>query len=261
LGLLLNNNFVVVGGGIGFVHPFRGVNQEAKASGSHNYERELEDVIDRRIVECDRKITRPLKRLGEDDSKAAIVISMSEVTQEFVQCFLSINLSMFMSRSPYRSRSPVYRRHRSLSRDCEIQTNGVGSKTNRDDYPSQRIRGRRSPVRHTPEREEVKFPDQKHKALYPVGVRTTFEESDFWGWQESTESPLRGTREQRNCAESASPVRQIRDHGARLRGSPETSGDENVIRARRHARLSPRKRTSLVTYGVPCFTTTTNVSG
>ncbi|KAI3944081.1 hypothetical protein MKW92_005590 [Papaver armeniacum] len=67
------------------------------------------------------------------------------------------------SRSPYRSRSPVYRRRRSLSRDYEIQTNGVGSETNRDDYPSQRIRGRRSPVRHTPEREEVKFSDQEYK--------------------------------------------------------------------------------------------------
>ncbi|KAI3879511.1 hypothetical protein MKW92_000888 [Papaver armeniacum] len=74
-----------------------------------------------------------------------------------------INLCMFRSRSPYRSRSPVYHRRRSLSRDCEIQTNGVGSETNRDDYPSQRIRGRRSLVWHTPEREEVKFSDQEHK--------------------------------------------------------------------------------------------------
>ncbi|XP_026421669.1 putative RNA-binding protein Luc7-like 2 isoform X3 [Papaver somniferum] len=55
--------------------------EEAKASGSHSYERELEDVIDRLIVECDRKITRALKRLEEDDAKAAIAISVSEVTQ------------------------------------------------------------------------------------------------------------------------------------------------------------------------------------
>ncbi|KAI3973327.1 hypothetical protein MKX01_020702 [Papaver californicum] len=55
--------------------------QEAKASGGHSYERELEDVIDRLIVECDRKITRALKRLEEDDAKAAIAISVSEVTQ------------------------------------------------------------------------------------------------------------------------------------------------------------------------------------
>ncbi|KAI3994645.1 hypothetical protein MKX01_027535 [Papaver californicum] len=55
--------------------------QEAKASAGHSYERELEDVIDRLIVECDRKITRALKRLEEDDAKAAIAISVSEVTQ------------------------------------------------------------------------------------------------------------------------------------------------------------------------------------
>ncbi|KAI3898423.1 hypothetical protein MKW92_027920 [Papaver armeniacum] len=52
--------------------------------------------------------------------------------------------------------------------EIEIQTNGVGSEKNRDDYPSQRIRGRRSLVRHNPVKEEVKFSDQKHKALDPV---------------------------------------------------------------------------------------------
>lgn len=41
----------------------------------------MEDVIDRLIVECDRKIARALKRLEEDDAKAAIAISVSEVTQ------------------------------------------------------------------------------------------------------------------------------------------------------------------------------------
>ncbi|XP_057515468.1 uncharacterized protein LOC130797017 isoform X1 [Amaranthus tricolor] len=55
--------------------------EEAKAKGVDNYERELEDVIDRLIVECDRKITRALKRLAEEDAKAAIAISVSEVTQ------------------------------------------------------------------------------------------------------------------------------------------------------------------------------------
>lgn len=55
--------------------------QEAKAKGQDNYDRELEDVIDRLIVECDRKITRALKRLSEEDAKAAIAISVSEVTQ------------------------------------------------------------------------------------------------------------------------------------------------------------------------------------
>ncbi|MCL7051237.1 hypothetical protein MKW94_002876, partial [Papaver nudicaule] len=72
------------------------------------------------------------------------------------------------SRSPYRSRSPL---RRSLSRDREIRTHGVGSKRTRDDYPSQRARGKRSPVRHTPEREEVELSDQERKALDSVSRR------------------------------------------------------------------------------------------
>lgn len=65
------------------VHSFqlRKEYQEAKAKGQDNYDRELEDVIDRLIVECDRKIARALKRLSEEDAKAAIAISVSEVTQ------------------------------------------------------------------------------------------------------------------------------------------------------------------------------------
>ncbi|XP_031249344.1 U1 snRNP-associated protein usp106-like isoform X1 [Pistacia vera] len=55
--------------------------EEAKAKGTDNYDRELEDAIDRLIVECDRKIGRALKRLEDDDAKAAIAISVSEVTQ------------------------------------------------------------------------------------------------------------------------------------------------------------------------------------
>lgn len=55
--------------------------EEAKAKGVDNYDRDLEDVIDRLIVECDRKITRALKRLADEDAKAAIAISVSEVTQ------------------------------------------------------------------------------------------------------------------------------------------------------------------------------------
>ncbi|RVW26035.1 putative RNA-binding protein Luc7-like 1 [Vitis vinifera] len=55
--------------------------EEAKAKGVHNYDRDLEDVIDRLIVECDRKIARALKRLEDEDAKAAIAISVSEVTQ------------------------------------------------------------------------------------------------------------------------------------------------------------------------------------
>ncbi|KAL2549260.1 LUC7 related protein [Forsythia ovata] len=55
--------------------------QEAKAKGLDNYDRDLEDNIDRLIVECDRKIERALRRLDEEDAKAAIAISVSEVTQ------------------------------------------------------------------------------------------------------------------------------------------------------------------------------------
>ncbi|WRX24529.1 Luc7-related - like 4 [Theobroma cacao] len=55
--------------------------EEAKAKGVDNYDRELEDAIDRLIVECDRKIGRALKRLEDEDAKAAIAISVSDVTQ------------------------------------------------------------------------------------------------------------------------------------------------------------------------------------
>ncbi|KAL0340842.1 UNVERIFIED_CONTAM: putative RNA-binding protein Luc7-like 1 [Sesamum radiatum] len=55
--------------------------EEAKAKGLDNYDRDLEDNIDRLIIECDRKIARALKRLDEEDAKAAIAISVSEVTQ------------------------------------------------------------------------------------------------------------------------------------------------------------------------------------
>uniref|UniRef100_A0A8R7UA01 RNA-binding protein Luc7-like 2 n=1 Tax=Triticum urartu TaxID=4572 RepID=A0A8R7UA01_TRIUA len=55
--------------------------EEVKAKGSENFDRELEDMIDRLIVECERKIQRALKRLADEDAKAAIAISVSEVTQ------------------------------------------------------------------------------------------------------------------------------------------------------------------------------------
>lgn len=61
--------------------------EEAKAKGVDNYDRDLEDVIDRLIVECDRKITRALKRLADEDAKAAIAISVSEVTQVMMKPF------------------------------------------------------------------------------------------------------------------------------------------------------------------------------
>lgn len=55
--------------------------EESKAKGKDNYDRELEDVIEKLIIECDRKITRALKRLEEDDAKAAIAIVVSDVTK------------------------------------------------------------------------------------------------------------------------------------------------------------------------------------
>jgi hypothetical protein len=63
--------------------------EEAKAKGTENYDRDLEDVIDRLILECDRKITRALRRLEAEDAKAAIAISVSEVTQVMVDSFIS----------------------------------------------------------------------------------------------------------------------------------------------------------------------------
>ncbi|XP_011077149.1 putative RNA-binding protein Luc7-like 1 isoform X2 [Sesamum indicum] len=63
--------------------------EEAKAKGLDNYDRDLEDNIDRLIVECDRKIARALKRLDEEDAKAAIAISVSEVTQTLENIELS----------------------------------------------------------------------------------------------------------------------------------------------------------------------------
>lgn len=55
--------------------------QEAKSKGGHNFDIELEDLIERLIVECERKIQRALKRLAEEDAKAAVAISVSEVTR------------------------------------------------------------------------------------------------------------------------------------------------------------------------------------
>ncbi|KAG2659639.1 hypothetical protein PVAP13_1KG373700 [Panicum virgatum] len=55
--------------------------EEAKAKGTDNYDRELEETIQRLIVECERKIQRALKRLEEEDAKAAVAISVTEVTQ------------------------------------------------------------------------------------------------------------------------------------------------------------------------------------
>ena len=55
--------------------------EKAKAKGLCNCDRDLEEIIVRLIHECDMKIQRSLKRLADKDAKAAISISVSEVTQ------------------------------------------------------------------------------------------------------------------------------------------------------------------------------------
>jgi len=56
----------------------------------------LEDVIERLIVECERKIQRAVKRLEEADAKAAVAISVSEVTQVLLAYSLPIYICIFM---------------------------------------------------------------------------------------------------------------------------------------------------------------------
>lgn len=68
--------------------------EEGKAKGEHNYDRELEDMIERLIVECERKIQRALKRLEDEDAKAAVAISVSKVTlviDSFYICIMLCN--------------------------------------------------------------------------------------------------------------------------------------------------------------------------
>lgn len=55
--------------------------EEAKANGKENYDRDLEDCLEKHIIECDRKIQRALKRLEDDDAGAATAIAVSEVTK------------------------------------------------------------------------------------------------------------------------------------------------------------------------------------
>ncbi|GLT25844.1 hypothetical protein SLA2020_009470 [Shorea laevis] len=47
--------------------------EEAKAKGNDNYHRELEDAIDRLIVDCDRKIGRALKHLEDEDARLLLL--------------------------------------------------------------------------------------------------------------------------------------------------------------------------------------------
>ena len=55
--------------------------EEAKLNGKDNYDRDLEDCLEKHIIECDRKIQRALKRLEDDEAGAATAIAVSEVTK------------------------------------------------------------------------------------------------------------------------------------------------------------------------------------
>ncbi|KAL5991780.1 hypothetical protein ACLOJK_012691 [Asimina triloba] len=60
---------------------------------------------------------------------------------------------MSRSQTPHRSRSPPTRSRQILSGEREGRANGMESKKYADDYASQRVRGKRSPDRYTPETE------------------------------------------------------------------------------------------------------------
>ena len=56
--------------------------EEAKAKGLVNYDRELESVLDKLVVECDRKIVRSFKRLEDDEGASALdSVKVSEVIE------------------------------------------------------------------------------------------------------------------------------------------------------------------------------------
>ncbi|CAI7861670.1 unnamed protein product, partial [Closterium sp. NIES-54] len=55
--------------------------EEAKAKGLVDYERELEGILEKLIVECDRKIQRSFKRLEDEEGAAALnAVKVSQVT-------------------------------------------------------------------------------------------------------------------------------------------------------------------------------------
>eukprot|EP00270_Netrium_digitus_P014751 TRINITY_DN5084_c0_g1_i1.p1 TRINITY_DN5084_c0_g1~~TRINITY_DN5084_c0_g1_i1.p1 ORF type:complete len:474 (+),score=122.60 TRINITY_DN5084_c0_g1_i1:148-1569(+) len=54
--------------------------EEGKSKGRDNYDRELEDVLEKHVMECDRKIARSLKRLEDDGVDNATAIAVSKVT-------------------------------------------------------------------------------------------------------------------------------------------------------------------------------------
>lgn len=66
-------------------------------------------MIDRLIVECERKIQRALKRLADEDAKAAIAISVSEVTLVFRHpCVMTHEGSSLCQRLMASSKLPVF---------------------------------------------------------------------------------------------------------------------------------------------------------
>ncbi|XP_042482622.1 serine/arginine repetitive matrix protein 1-like [Macadamia integrifolia] len=175
----------------------------------------------------------------------------------------------YRSRSPYKSRSPAYRSRRSLSRDRDLRANGMESRSARDDYVSQRVPGKTSPVRHTPKREverlgqahrgsdseshqprislrspqrdpTIRRNNQKKLALAhsPDSSQRSPESSPHMGKSSPqddracnpSESPVRQGKERMSHG-SPSPVRQPRKHIAH-HDSSETSSEEEMGHAR-----------------------------
>lgn len=69
-------------------------------------------MIERLIVECERKIQRALKRLADEDAKAAIAISVSEVTQVLtVAFFICISIERRKDLNFFFLPFPLYYRH------------------------------------------------------------------------------------------------------------------------------------------------------
>lgn len=72
--------------------------EEAKAQGKDSYDRELEECLEKHILECDRKIARALKRLEDDDVGAATAIAVSEVTKVLLKVILALTECFACSR-------------------------------------------------------------------------------------------------------------------------------------------------------------------
>nr|DAD26507.1 TPA_asm: hypothetical protein HUJ06_027975 [Nelumbo nucifera] len=169
------------------------------------------------------------------------------------------------SGSPYRSHSPAYRSRRSLSRDRDLRSNGVDNRRYRYDASERKM----SPVRKTPEREEVdrsiharkepvsvsrrppislrspqRDPDDQRKARQKMptispspemsrspSVNSPRERRMSPSEDSLSESPVRQTRERLYHRDSPSPARQPRKHVSRHDNSV-TSEEEETSHAR-----------------------------